>query len=172
MNPIKFIFDRIFAALTWFACAILLVQVIFTFGNVFCRYLLNFSIGWADEMSLVLLIWFTFIALAIGVRKKVHVAIEFILNFLPTKILDNVVARIVDALIFIIGCLFVYYGINLTIEGTYSTLSATNFSSAIDYIFIPVSGVLVMYAAAEDFFKMNKGTDYLDAVFMNKEGKK
>jgi TRAP-type transport system small permease protein len=173
MNPIKFIFDRIFAVLTWFACIILVIQTLLTFSNVFCRYLLNFSIYWADEMSLVLLIWFTFIALAVGVRKNVHVAIEFVLNFLPEKFLNAVVTRIVHALIFIIGCLFVYYGINLTIEGTYSTLPATNFSSAIDYIFVPVCGILVMYAAAEDFFQpVKKGVDYLDSVFSYKEGKK
>jgi TRAP-type C4-dicarboxylate transport system permease small subunit len=172
MNPIKYIFDRIFALLTWVACAILIAQTLLTFSNVFCRYLLNFSIYWADEVSLVLLIWFTFIALAIGVRKKVHVAIEFILDFLPAKFLDKVVARFVAALTFGLGIIFVYFGIKLTIEGTFSTLPATEWSSAVDYIFIPVSGFLVMYAAAEEFFKANKGKDYLDAVFMGKEGKK
>jgi TRAP-type transport system small permease protein len=173
MNPIKYVFDRIFAGLTWFACIILIIQTLLTFSNVFCRYLLNFSIYWADEVSLVLLIWFTFIALAIGVRKKVHVAIEFIMDAIKIESVQKIVPRTVDFLVFILGAVFVYFGIKLCIEGTYSTLAATNFPSTADYIFIPVGGFLTMYAAAEDFFQTNKGTDYLDVVFMGKKrGKK
>jgi TRAP-type C4-dicarboxylate transport system permease small subunit len=172
MNLIRSVFDRIFAGLTWFACAILVAQTLITTANVFCRYVLNFSVYWADEVSLVLLIWFTFIALAIGIKLKVHVAIEFILSWMPTKFLEIVVERFVALCIFAIGAVFMFFGVKLTMEGMFSTLPATDFPSAVDYIFIPVCGFLVMYAAIEIFAGVKDPARYLTGIFLNRGEKK
>ena len=166
MKVIKFVFDRIFAALTWAAVAMLVIMTVLIFTDVFCRYVLGFSIFWADEVSLVLMIWFTFIALAIGVRKKIHIAIDFVLSFLPDKIQTRIVARVVDVFTFIFGVIFVYFGIELCKIGTYSTLAATELPSYIEYIFIPVSGLLVVYTSIENFIQRSKGPEYLDTIFL------
>jgi TRAP-type transport system small permease protein len=171
MNPIKYIFDRIFAVLTWTAFIMLILMTVFVFTNVFCRYLLGFSIGWADEASLILMIWFTFIALAIGVRKKIHIAIDFILSFLPDVVQTKVIARIVDVFTFIFGVICLYFGIELCKIGTYSTLPATDFPSYIEYIFIPVCGVLVIYTSIENFIQRSSGPEYLDTICLGKVNK-
>ncbi len=171
MNLIKFVFDRIFAALTWAAIAMLVVMTLLIFMDVFCRYILGFSIFWADEASLILMIWFTFIALAIGVRKKIHIAIDFILSFLPDKVQTKIVARVVDVFTFIFGVIFVYFGIELCKIGTYSTLAATNLPSYTEYVFIPVSGLLVIYTSIENFIQRSSGPEYLDSVFLEKGDK-
>jgi len=36
MNPIKYVFDRIFAALTWAAFAMLVIMTVLIFSDVFC----------------------------------------------------------------------------------------------------------------------------------------
>lgn len=171
MRLIKFVFDRLFAALTWFALSLLVIMAILIFANVFCRYLLHFSIAWAEEVSLIFLIWFVFIALAIGVRKKIHISIDFLSFFLPKKFLDNVVQRIVDLLTVCFGGLLIYFGIELIKIGSYSTLASMDIPSYVEYVFIPVSGGLVMYSALIDCFR-NKSAepeeDYLDTVFMKK----
>src|SRR5208283_1080851 len=166
MNPIKFVVDRIFAALTWAAMAMLLIMTVLIFMDVFCRYLLDFSIFWAGEVSLILMIWFTFIVLAIGVRKKNHIAIVFILSGLPDKIQTGIVARVVDGFTFIFGVLFVYFGIELCKLGSYSTLAATDLPSYTEYIFIPVRGLLLIYTSFEYFFQRLKGPEYLDTIFL------
>ena len=166
MNLIKFVFDRMFAALTWAAVAMLVIMTILIFSDVFCRYILGFSIFWADEVSLILMIWFTFIALAIGVRKKIHISIDFILSFLPDKVQTRIVARVVDVFTFIFGVVFVYFGIALCRIGTYSTLAATEWPSYTEYVFIPVSGLLVIYTSIENFIQRSKGPEYLDSIFL------
>jgi len=171
MNAIKFVFDRIFAVLTWAAVVMLVVMTVLIFTDVFCRYVLGFSIFWADEVSLILMIWFTFIALAIGVRKRIHIAIDFVLSVLPVKIQTQVVARVVDVFTFIFGVIFVYFGIELCKIGTYSTLAATDLPSYTEYIFIPVSGVLVMYTSIENFLQRSKGPEYLDTIFLENRNK-
>lgn len=172
MRLIRLVFDKIFLALTWFDLVLLSAMTLITFSNVFCRYVLNFSIAWADEISLVLLVWFVFIALAIGVRKKIHFAIDFLVFFLPKKFLDSVARRFVDFLTFGFGAVLIYFGIELIKIGTYSTLASINLPSYMEYVFIPVSGALVLYSALDDFVRSAASAegqaDILDAVFMGK----
>jgi TRAP-type transport system small permease protein len=171
MKAIKFVFDRIFAALTWAAFAMLIIMTILIFADVFCRYLLGFSIYWADEVSLILMIWFTFIALAVGVRKKIHIAIDFILAALPDKVQTRIVARVVDIFTLIFGVIFVYFGIELCKLGAYSTLAATDLPSYTEYVFIPVSGLLVIYTSIENLIQRSTGPEYLDSIFLGKGDK-
>lgn len=171
MRFIRLAFDWIFAALTWFALALLVGMTVILFSDVFCRYVLHFSIAWADEIVLVLLIWFVFIALAIGVRKRIHMSIDFLSFFLPKRILDRVAERFVDFLTFCFGCVLIYFGIELITIGSYSTLASINLPSSLEYIFIPVSGVLVLYSALADFLRnrsVEPEEDFLDRIFMGK----
>jgi TRAP-type transport system small permease protein len=131
MRYIRLAFDWIFAALTWFALALLIAMTVILFSDVFCRYVLRFSIAWADEIVLVLLIWFVFIALAIGVRKKIHMSIDFLTFFLPKKFLDGIAERFVDFLTFCFGGVLIYFGIELIKIGSYSALASINLPSSL-----------------------------------------
>jgi TRAP-type C4-dicarboxylate transport system permease small subunit len=171
MRRVRFVFDRIFLALTWFALSILVAMTVITFSNVFCRYILHFSIAWADEISLDLLVWFVFIALAIGVRKRIHFSIDFLVYFLPRKFLDNTARRFVDSLTFGFGGLLIYFGIVLIKIGSFSTLASINIPSYMEYLFVPVSGALVLYSALDDFIRKSSDApeeDLLDTVFIGK----
>jgi TRAP-type C4-dicarboxylate transport system permease small subunit len=174
MRLIRLAFDKIFLALTWFAFALLVAMSLITFSNVFCRYVLQFSIAWADEISLVLLVWFVFIALAIGVRKKIHFAIDFLVYWLPKKFLDSVARRFVDFLTFGFGGVLIYFGIELIKIGSFSTLASVNLPSYFEYAFVPVSGALVLFSAFDDFVRSaasaEEKTDILDTVFLGKAG--
>ena len=171
MKAIKLVFDRIFAALTWLALALLAAMAVLIFADVICRYFLHFSIAWADEFALILLVWFVFIALAVGVRKRIHISIDFLSFFLPRKVVEGVMQRVVDVLTFCFGSVLVYFGIELIRIGSYSTLSSVDLPTWIEYLFIPVSGVLVMYSAVADFLQSRSAqpeSDYLDGIFLGK----
>jgi TRAP-type C4-dicarboxylate transport system permease small subunit len=171
MNLIKRIFDWIFAALAWLALALLVLMTVLIFADVICRYFLHFSITWADEVSLIMLVWFVFIALAIGVRKRAHISIDFLSFFLPRWAVEGVVQRIVEVLTIGFGCVLFYFGIELVKIGTYSALSSINLPTYVEYLFIPVSGVLVVYSAATDLLRSRSAepeADYLDGIFMGR----
>jgi TRAP-type C4-dicarboxylate transport system permease small subunit len=139
---------------------------------VFCRYVLNFSIAWADEVSLIFLIWFVFIALAIGVRTRRMAAIDMLTVLFPNaKWLDLISSKIVDVLTFCFGIVLVNFGWDLIQIGSYSTLASFDLPSYLEYIFIPVSGVLVMYSALIQLFESKSALpekDYLDTLFLKK----
>lgn len=171
MRILKNLMDRVFAVLTWFALALLVAMTVIIFCNVFCRYLLNFSLAWADEISLILLVWFVFISLAIGVRMKYMVAIDMITVLLPDwKRVDRVVTHIVNFLTFIFGIMLIYFGWELIKIGSYSTLASFDVPTYWEYVFIPVSGVLVMYSSLFHLFSSSASPeeDYLDKIFLKK----
>ena len=171
MRFIKLLFDWVFLALAWFALLLLVCMTALIFADVFCRYLLHFSIAWADEITLIFLVWYVFIALAIGVRKGVHTSINLIKILVPNKYLDWTATRLVDLLTILFGGLLVYFGKELIEIGTYSTLASIDLPSYWEYIFIPISGVLVMYSALVRMFQGKSAehqVDLLDTIFMNK----
>jgi TRAP-type transport system small permease protein len=172
MRIIKYILDRVFATLTWFAFLLLSVMTLLIFSDVFCRYVLNSSIAWADEVSLILLIWFVFIALAIGVRRKRMATIDLVTLLFPGhRLLDLVVTRIVAFLTLCFGVMLIYFGWELIKIGSYSTLASFDLPSYLEYIFIPVSGLLVMYSALVQLFQSEAASreeDYLDTIFLKK----
>jgi len=171
MRLIKYVFDRVFAALTWFALLLLGVMTALIFADVFCRYLLHFSIAWADEICLIFLVWYVFIALAIGVRRKAHTSIDLISMIFHSPALDRLLQRFVSLLVFAFGGLLIYFGLELIKIGAFSTLASVDIPSSVEYLFIPVSGALVMYTAVTDAFRGRTDppeVDFLDTIFMNK----
>ena len=54
-------------------------------SQVFSRYILNSSIGWADEVSRLLFVWSIFLAIPIGVRRGRHIGVEILKTRLPAQ---------------------------------------------------------------------------------------
>src|SRR5690606_18210060 len=46
--------------------------------NVFCRFVLNFSIYWGDEAAQALLVWLTFLGAAVAVRDRSHYSFDYL----------------------------------------------------------------------------------------------
>jgi len=54
--------------------------------NVALRYLFSYPLSWAEEISVILLIWVTFFASGILQKRDEHVKVTYIYDALPTKI--------------------------------------------------------------------------------------
>ncbi len=50
---------------------------------VFCRYVLNHSLVWSDEVVRYLFVWFTLLGAAIAVRDREHIRVEYFVELLP-----------------------------------------------------------------------------------------
>ena len=81
MKLIQKISDIFFSVLIRVAQILLVIMVALVFTNVVLRYVFNSGIYWSEEASLVIVIWFTFIAFALGVKEDLHISI----NILPKK---------------------------------------------------------------------------------------
>jgi TRAP-type transport system small permease protein len=64
--------------------AMMAVMATLVFANVVCRYVFNFSIIWAEEVSQYLMIWIAYLGAGLALREGRHVAIELLQDRLPT----------------------------------------------------------------------------------------
>ena len=164
MKAVKKIFNGIFVFMTYFAIVQLLAMTLIVSTQVFCRYVLNFSISWVEEVALILMVWFSLIAMAIGVKKKLHFSIVLFTSKLSERVLNNVIRRITDVCCILFSFVLIYYGYLLMINGLMSTLPATGLPTSVEYIFAPISGVLIAYDSIMDLFGIDKQDKEFDRL--------
>ena len=112
-------------------------------SNVFCRFFLNSSIGWADEMSRFIFIWISFLGAVWAYVESEHVGLNFLVSKIPSRKIQLLVALISEFLILLVCIIIAYYGYIVA-------NSATNVSPALylpmKYIYavVPVSGLMLV----------------------------
>ena len=126
----------------------LLGMVIIICYQVVMRYIFNQSPSWTEEIAILLMIWFGILAIPIGVKHNLHIGIEYIFRMFPLP-LQYVVSRGIYLLIAGFGLIMIVYGIELTEFMTMSTLPATKISSAVEYIVMPIYGLMLVVNALE-----------------------
>lgn len=71
------------------------VLALVVFLQFFTRYIMNDSLGWTEEIARFLLIAVTFIGAVIAVRRRSHIAVEFLYRWMPRP-LRRVLQLVVD----------------------------------------------------------------------------
>lgn len=155
MNAVSFVFDLIYRILLEYSKVVLLVIVLIVSAQVICRKFLGFSIYWSDEVSLLLMVWMAFISMAIGVEKKLHIAIAMFFNKFPAPV-RKILSLINQAVTVLFGVVLIVYGIGLIRSTSASTLAATQWPASTMYLMIPVSGVFICYYALIDLFHLER----------------
>ncbi len=99
-------------ALAGFCMLMLLVMVVFTVYTVVMRYLFEDPPVWGDLITVLSNIWLVFIALALTVREKHHIALNLIYGRLPPP-LGFAVQQFWTAIICVLGVIILIYGIEV-----------------------------------------------------------
>jgi len=149
--------DRL-ASLCLLVAGVLLVCLIVIFGwLVFGRYILNDTPTWVEQVSLVLVVYITFLGAAVGVRQKTHLSIDFMRDALspgPRMALT----LLSDIMMIAFGGFMLWQGWGLV---------ASNFERAIPMIGVSeswraaplvISGVMIiLFAGADMLFRIRHG---------------
>lgn len=122
-------------------CFIVLMTLIIAL-QVGMRFFMNMTPKWSEEVALILMVWFGFIGIAIGVKRGIHISIEYFVSLFPKK-LQYVVIKMNDLLIMAFGLMMMYFGSSLVKWTAKSTLPATQWPGYILYIMVPISGVVI-----------------------------
>lgn len=161
--------------LTGFCAAFLFLMVVFAVYNVVMRYVFEDPPVWGDLLTVLSNIWLVFIALALTVRDKDHIALDLIYTWLPVKV-AFIVQQFWTLVIFCLGIVMIIYGIEAvsTMGGKYWEMWHFAWEDG-QFVFmpnympkkyaiavVPISGFLVCVAAIaaiiEDSLKMLAGT--------------
>ncbi|MEH6953747.1 TRAP transporter small permease [Neobacillus drentensis] len=157
MNVIKrvgLVIDTIFEKFTLIALIALIALIFVVTTQVFTRKLFNFVFFWSEEVTLLLLAWFAFMAIAVGFREYIHLGIDSFTNLFP-KSFNKFLDKIISASIFAFGFYLVIQGWDFTVLMMDSTLQATKWPSSITYAVMPVTGVMICVYSLLQFFNIH-----------------
>lgn len=151
----------VFKGLEWFAMICMVVLTCIVFADVILRYIFKQGFSWTQEIATLMLVWCSLIGMAIGVLEKIHISIEMFTAKLPAKAI-SALDSINHILMAVFGGLMVYFGVLIMNLTKMSTMPATKMPSAVLYIILPLSGLLVLInallvAAKQDQKIFNEG---------------
>lgn len=146
MKKFKEGLDKVFNIVLYFCMILVIAMVLIVFTNVVLRYGFKSGLKWGEEIPLVIVIWFTFIAMALGVKENLHISITLLPKNLP-----NIVERFLRIFKYvceiILGIILFYFGLKLAQNGLRSFLPATHITNAVNYIVIPINAIfIILYA--------------------------
>ncbi len=142
----------------WFAGLGLLVMTAIIAMQVFARYVLNDSPAWAEQAALLLMIWFVFVAAAVGVREGFHIRIAVFADSLPTKA-RHAVVRIAHLVVVAFGVSMAVYGVELAQETWQHVIPTLGISRGFAYVPIALSGALITLFAVEQLIAELRSTE-------------
>ncbi|PPA68482.1 TRAP transporter small permease [Jeotgalibacillus proteolyticus] len=145
----------------YFIFGSLLLMVLIVFLNVIGRFIFNFSFSWSEEAARYLMIWATFIAASLGVKKGAHITLDILTIYLPEKM--NRIVRAISYILSMVYCILILFiGIPFIMDmATKGQLSpALQMPIHFVYLSIIVGTVLMfiryIFLFIDDIIHMNK----------------
>lgn len=112
------------------------------FINAVLRYLVGSSIIWAEEVSMLCMVWIVFLGSIVATIKLSHTRITFFINKVPLSIRRYIVG-FVSLLTAFITFLIAYYGIDIVKVSLLSRSTGLGYPLIILYISAPLSCLIM-----------------------------
>lgn len=117
------------------------VMATLVFVNVITRYVFNFSIIWAEEVSQYLMIWIAYLGAGLALREGRHVAVEMLQDRLPTA-LGRRLRMAVGGLVLIFLGVVTVLGFQFAVFVWNQETPVLNISLGIPSLAIPIGALL------------------------------
>lgn len=140
------------------AVAGLLAIVAIVFFQVFGRYVLNSSPTWTESLALVLVLYVTLIAAAVGVRDAGHIGMESLLVLAPTRWRERI-ELLIHLLVLLFGAAMAYNGWTLGQSVMAYRIPNLNLSEAARYVPLVISGALIVLFSVEHVIALLRGAE-------------
>lgn len=145
MENVFYLSDLLGRRLNWLIerlCALLVaLMVIDVWIGVLSRYAVDLQITWTEELARYLMIWAALLAVSCGVYYREHVGLILLLEGMPRKI-QSKVRLLLDLLGLAFFLILLWYGINLTSEGSSQYATIFNMTMTLPFAAVPVSAGL------------------------------
>lgn len=152
---------KFLSALHWFniflvqvAKLALLAMVVIITMVVFLR-ILGRGLAWGEEIPMLLVVWFTMISMAIGVKLNLHISMDVLPAKLPPGF-DKFLRKFADIVIIGVAAVMIYYGTKLAWGARRAVLPGCGLGTYWQYVPIPLSGVMILLDAVLNLFGIDK----------------
>ncbi|WNO54812.1 TRAP transporter small permease [Stakelama saccharophila] len=126
--------------------------------QVFGRYVLHSSPSWAEEASLILMIWYVFFAAAAGVRERFHIRITALENAVPAHV-RRPMRWFVHTVVALAGLSLAIWGTELVCLTWEHEIPTLGLSRGVAYLPLPLSGVLMILFSIEHLLRGDPAGD-------------
>ena len=155
----------------YFLAGCMIATSLLLFANVMFRYFFQMPLFWAEEVLRYLIVWVTFVGMAVCIRENAHISLDLLLNALPEN-RRFLLGLLVRGIAFVGGLFLFWYSLRFTMR-IYSTgqVSATigGFPMYIVYSVMPVGFFLSTVHALRDMVKVLR-EHRVDAAHMGQGG--
>lgn len=127
------------------------IMVILVSYQVFGRYVLQRTPPWTEEVVLLCLTTFGFLSIVSGFINRSHLSIEISYNRLSTKI-NFIIDLFNDLLVIAFGLILLVEGYKFTILTWSSKLPVTGLPNGIQYLIVPITGLIIIFHGVFDIF--------------------
>lgn len=149
----------VYAAMLFLAAMTLIIS-----ANVFMRYVLNSGLTWAEEVAKLLMVWFTFIAMAAGIKQGLHISLHLLPANLPSGIL-KILKIIKDLCVLAVALVMLIYGRGLIAFTKQSIMPATQWPGSTLYLILPFAALLIALEAVADILGIDDEASAMDLRF-------
>ncbi|MGL4402680.1 MAG: TRAP transporter small permease [Fusobacteriaceae bacterium] len=158
MNFIKVIFNKIEKLMEYMGMMLLCSMILVIGGQVVSRYFFEFTPRWSEELALLFMIWFSFIGMAIGVKMRIHISIEYFMDRAP-KTLKKYVGIFDQLLVITFGVILFVKGYELSEMTWYSIMPSLGIPTTFQYAAVPIAGFFIAIYSFFDLVAIikNKG---------------
>jgi TRAP-type C4-dicarboxylate transport system permease small subunit len=114
--------------------------------QIISRYFFGATIVWTEELALLMFTWVIFLGGTLGVRKRFHARLRFLLDYGPawSRLL---LERFTDLVIAVFSVFLIIAGIDYLRETTGSFSAAVEYPLEWLYVVAPVTGALMLVHA-------------------------
>ena len=126
--------------------------------QVFCRYVLNNSLFWSEELARYLLVWLTFLGASVAYRRKVHPGID-IVSARMSDAIQNIFAIFVHLASMILFGIMIFFGVKFAYLVRLQISPALYLPKWIVFSIIPLSGLILMVHSLAFLLTELKGRD-------------
>lgn len=129
--------------------------VFLAFANVIARYVFNYSITWASELTVYMFLWSMFFAVAYCFKLDGHISIDLVVQNVNKRLSKYIIlfTRVVTFTFLIVVAYYGYEYLQLVIELEETSIDL-EIPMWIPYMVIPVSFTFAAYRVAEHFVKL------------------
>ncbi len=133
-----------------FCQIIFVVSICITSYVVFCRYILQFTPRWGEQLILLCMVYMTMISASLAVRKDTHIRVTICDLFLPKKVI-TFLKYFGHFGIFIFSLFMIIAGIEFCGLMNNSIMSGLGIKQSYLYAAVPIAGIAMLLMESEKF---------------------
>lgn len=109
--------------------------------QVFCRYILNYSLFWSEELARLQLVWLTFLGATVAYRRGMHPSVDVLFRRI-SRLNRTRVQRVVHLVVLVFSLVIIWYGFSFAFFVRNQITPALALPKWLVFSIIPISGLI------------------------------